>query len=162
LTIGNSGDRKGSRVKVRRSIMAQQVCIFAENKPGRLERITKILKEARINMRAITIATSQGFGIIKLIVNDPEKTIEVLRSKGLTAYSREVIAVLMDDQPGGLHKVAEVFARKEINVEDAYGFVVQDKKRAVMIFDVESMPEAVNILTKAGFVLLNDEELYSL
>jgi hypothetical protein len=86
----------------------------------------------------------------------------VLRSKGLTAYSREVIAVLMDDQPGGLHKVAEVFARKEINVEDAYGFVVQDKKRAVMIFDVESMPEAVNILTKAGFVLLNDEELYSL
>ncbi|HUT83750.1 MAG TPA: ACT domain-containing protein [Thermodesulfobacteriota bacterium] len=142
--------------------MARQVCIFAENKPGRPERITKILKEARINMRAITIATSQGFGIIKLIVNDPEKTIEVLRSKGLTAYSREVIAVLMDDQPGGLHKVAEVFARKEINVEDAYGFVVQDKKRAVMIFDVESMPEAVNILTKAGFVLLNDEELYSL
>ena len=142
--------------------MARQVCIFAENKSGRLERITKILKEGRINMRAITIATSQGFGIIKLIVNDPKKTIEVLRSKGLTTYSREVIAVLMDDQPGGLHKVAEVFARKEINVEDAYGFVVQDKKRAVMIFDVESMPETVNILTKAGFVLLNDEELYSL
>ena len=142
--------------------MARQVCIFAENKPGRLERITKILKEGRINMRAITIATSQGFGIIKLIVNDPKKTIEVLRSKGLTTYSREVIAVLMDDQPGGLHKVAEVFARKEINIEDAYGFVIQDKKRAVMIFDVEEMPQAVTVLTKAGFVLLNDEELYSL
>ena len=142
--------------------MARQVCIFAENKPGRLERITKILKEARINMRAITIATSQGFGIIKLIVSDPKKTIDVLRSKGLTAYSREVIAVLMDDQPGGLHKVAEVFARKEINIEDAYGFVIQDKKRAVMIFDVEEMPQAVTVLTKAGFVILNDEELYSL
>jgi len=81
--------------------MAQQVCIFAENKPGRLERITSILQDENINMRAITIATSQGFGIIKLIVNDPAKTIEVLRSKGLTAYSREVIAVLMNDQPGG-------------------------------------------------------------
>ncbi len=142
--------------------MAQQVCIFAENKPGRLERITKILEESEINMRAITIATSQGFGIIKLIVSDPAKTIEVLRAKGLTAYLREVIAVLMTDKPGGLHTVAEAFARKEINIEDAYGFVVQDKKQAVMIFDVENMPEAVSVLTRAGFSLLNDEELYNL
>ncbi len=142
--------------------MAQQVCIFAENKPGRLERITSILQDENINMRAITIATSQGFGIIKLIVNDPAKTIEVLRNKGLTAYSREVIAVLMNDQPGGLHKVAGVFAKNLINIEDAYGFVIQDKKRAVMIFDVEEIPEAVSVLTKAGFSLLNDEELYNL
>jgi hypothetical protein len=142
--------------------MAQQVCIFAENKPGRLERITNILHESHINMRAITIATSQGFGIIKLIVNDPAKTIEVLQGKGLTAYSREVIAVLMSDQPGGLHKVAEVFARQQINIEDAYGFVIQDKKRAVMILDVEEMPEAVSVLTKAGFTLLDDNELYNL
>jgi len=142
--------------------MAQQVCIFAENKPGRLERLTKILKDAHINMRAITIATSQGFGIIKLIVNDPVKTTETLRAKGLTAYLREVIAVLMDDQPGGLQKIAEVFARKEINIEDAYGFVIKDKNQAVMIFDVEEMPEAVTLLAKAGFVLLNDEELYNL
>jgi hypothetical protein len=142
--------------------VAQQVCIFAENKPGRLERITSILQDENINMRAITIATSQGFGIIKLIVNDPAKTIEVLRNKGLTAYSREVIAVLMNDQPGGLHKVAGVFAKNLINIEDAYGFVIQDKKRAVMIFDVEEIPEAVSVLTKAGFSLLNDEELYNL
>ena len=67
--------------------MARQVCIFAENKPGRLKRITGILKEARINMRAITIASSQGFGIIKLIVNEPEKTIDVLRSEGLLPIS---------------------------------------------------------------------------
>ena len=142
--------------------MAQQVCIFAENKPGRLERITRILKDAHINMRAITIATSQGFGIIKLIVNDPVKTTEELRAKGLTAYLREVIAVLMEDQPGGLQKIAEVFARKEINIEDAYGFVIKDKKRAVMIFDVEEMPEAVALLSRAGFLLLNDEDLYNL
>jgi hypothetical protein len=142
--------------------LAQQVCIFAENKPGRLERITAILQEENINMRAITIATSQGFGIIKLIVNDPVKTIEVLRSKGLTAYSREIIAVLMNDQPGGLHKVAEVFAKQLINIEDAYGFVIKDKKRAVMILDVEGIPEAISVLTKEGFSLLNDDELYNL
>jgi len=142
--------------------LAQQVCIFAENKPGRLERITSILQEENINMRAITIATSQGFGIIKLIVNDPARTIEVLRSKGLTAYSREVIAVLMNDQLGGLHKVAEVFAKQLINIEDAYGFVIKDKKQAVMILDVEEIPEAISTLTKEGFSLLNDKELYNL
>ena len=67
--------------------MAQQVCIFAENKPGRLERLTKILKDAHINMRAITIATSQGFGIIKLIVNDPVKTCH-LRIKSAQFFKR--------------------------------------------------------------------------
>ncbi len=142
--------------------MAQQVCIFAENKPGRLERITGILEESRINMRAITIATSQGFGIIKLIVDNPDTTIALLRGKGLTAYLREVIAVLMDDQPGGLHKIAAVFSKKDINIEDAYGFVVQDKKHAVMILDVEEMPEAVKVLMDARFSILNDEQLYNL
>ncbi len=142
--------------------MAQQVCIFAENKPGRLERITRILQEARINMRAITIATSQGFGIIKLIVDAPQKTIELLRSKGLTAYSREVIAVLMDDHPGGLHTIANAFASKDINVEDAYGFVIQDKKRAVMILDVEEMPEALKVLSVSHLSILDDAELYNL
>jgi len=142
--------------------MAKQVCIFAENKPGRLERITGILMEQKINIRATTIATSQGFGIIKMIVESPDKTIELLRGRGLTAYSREVIAVLMDDQPGGLHKIARAFAGRQINIEDAYGFVIQDKKRAVMILDVEDIPEAVQVLTEAKVSILNDAELYRL
>lgn len=142
--------------------MAKQVCVFAENKPGRLERITKILMDAKINIRATTIATSQGFGIIKLIVESPDKTIQLLRDKGLTAYSREVIAVLMDDQPGGLHTIAQAFAGREINIEDAYGFVIQNKKHAVMILDVEGIPEAIQVLTEAKLSILNDNELYNL
>ena len=63
---------------------------------------------------------------------------------------------------GGLHKVAEVFAKQLINIEDAYGFVIKDKKQAVMILDVEEIPEAISVLTKEGFSLLNDEELYNL
>lgn len=142
--------------------MAKQVCIFAENKPGRLENITRIMKNANINMRAITIAISGGFGIIKLIVDFPEKTIELLREKGLTAYSREVIAVLMDDQPGGLHAIAEAFASKDINIEDAYGFILPDKKRAVIVLDVEQIPKALKVLTDANLPILNDHELYNL
>ena len=142
--------------------MAQQVCIFEENKPGRLARIAKILKDAHINMRAINIAISQGFGLIKLIVDDPQKTTDLLRRKGLTAYTRKVIAVLMDDQPGGIHKIAKAFAKREINIEDAFGFVIREKQKAVMILDVEEMPEALKIISETGFSVLNDEELYNL
>lgn len=142
--------------------MAKQVCVFAENKPGRLERIARILKEADINIRATTIATSQGFGVIKLIVQSPEKTIELLQQNGLTAYSREIIAVLMSDQPGGLHAIAEAFSGKDINVEDACGFVIQNGKQAVMVLDVEGIPEAVKVLTAAGLSVLSDEQLYTI
>lgn len=142
--------------------MAQEVCIFDENKPGRLSRITKVLKNAHINMSAINISISQGFAIIKLIVDKPDKTIDVLRKKGLTAYTRKVIAVLMDDQPGGLYKIAKAFASREINMEDAFGFVVREKKKGVMIIDVEEMPEALKVISEAGFSVLNDDELYNL
>lgn len=142
--------------------MAQQVCIFEENKPGRLARIAKVLKDAHINMRAMTIAISQGFGLIKLIVDDPLRTIELLRSKGLTAYTRKVIAVLAEDQPGGMYAIARAFARRDINIEDAFGFVVREKQKAVIILDVEEMPEALEVIAEAGFLMLSDEELYKL
>ena len=142
--------------------MAQEVCIFDENKPGRLARITRVLKDARINMRAIAISISQGFGIIKLIVDQPDKTIDVLRNKGLTAYTRKVIAILIDDQPGGLYKIAKAFASRNINMEDAFGFVIREKKKGVMIIDVEEMPEALEVIAEAGLSTLNDEELYNL
>jgi len=113
-------------------------------------------------MRAIAISISQGFGIIKLIVDQPDKTIDVLRNKGLTAYTRKVIAILIDDQPGGLYKIAKAFASRNINMEDAFGFVIREKKKGVMIIDVEEMPEALEVIAEAGLSTLNDEELYNL
>jgi hypothetical protein len=142
--------------------MAQQVCIFEENKPGRLAGIAKILKDAHINMRAINIAISHGFGLIKLIVDDPRKTVELLRKKGLTAYTRKVIAVLVDDQPGGIYKIAKAFAAREINIEDAFGFAIREKEKGVLILDVEEMPQALKIVSEAGFSILDDAELYNL
>jgi hypothetical protein len=142
--------------------MAQQVCIFEENKPGRLEAIAKILKDAHINMRAINVSISQGFGLVKLIVGDPQKTVDLLRKKGLTAYTRKVIAVLVDDQPGGIHEIAKAFAAREINIEDAFGFALKEKKQGVLIFDVEEMPQALKTISEAGFTILNDAELYNL
>lgn len=142
--------------------MTHQVCIFDENKPGRLARITKILKDTNINVKAINITISQGFGIIKLIVDNPQKTIELLQGKGLTVYTRAVIALILDDQPGGLHKIAKAFAGREINIEDAYGFSLRGTQKGVMIFDVEEMPEALKVISETGVKMLSDEELHNL
>jgi hypothetical protein len=140
--------------------MAHQVSIFAENKPGRIEKLTRLFTEASINIRAITISSANGFGVIKVLVDQPHKAFEILRSQGIPSYLQEVIAVIMEDLPGGLHRVAEVLAENSINIEDAYGFVVASGKKAILIIQVESQPRAQSVLERNNFQLLTDEEIY--
>lgn len=142
--------------------MAHQISVFAENKPGRIERVARILEGAGVNIRAITIATSGSFGVIKLLVDDPGKAQAALAADGLSVSMREIVALLMEDRPGGLLEVAEILGREGINIEDAYGFVIEDKKRAVLVIEVEEIPEVVGILTDRGLSALTDEEIYSL
>ena len=142
--------------------MAHQISVFAESKPGRIERTTRVLEEAGVNIRAITIATSGSFGVIKLLVDDPDRAFEALSAEGLSVSKREIVAVLMDDRPGGLHRVAEILGGEGINIEDAYGFVVEDKKRAVLVVEVEKIPAAVELLKARGLATLSDEEIYAL
>jgi hypothetical protein len=142
--------------------MAHQISIFAENKPGRIERVARILQGAGVNMRAITIATSGSFGVIKLLVDDPGKAEAALAAEGLSVSRREIVALLMEDRPGGLLEVAEILGREGINIEDAYGFVIEDKKRAVLVIEVEKIPEVLDILTRRGLSALTDNEIYAL
>ncbi|MDK2896659.1 MAG: hypothetical protein PWP04_779 [Candidatus Atribacteria bacterium] len=140
--------------------MAYQISVFAENKPGRIEKITGILAQNQINLRAITISSANGFGVIKLLVDQPQKAYELLHSHDIPAYLQEVIAVIMEDQPGGLHKIAKILSQNQINIEDAYGFVVKTGERSVLIIQVESQPHAQSILERSGLRVLNDEEIY--
>ena len=142
--------------------MAHQVSVFVENRPGRLERVTEILAKANVNIRAITVSGTYEYGIMKFLVDKPETALEALRSQGISAYLREILAVLMDDRPGGLNRIAKVFSQKKINVDDAYGFVIEDKKRAVLVVDVEKIREAEKVLKEEGLSTLTDEEIYSL
>jgi hypothetical protein len=142
--------------------MAHQISVFVENKPGRIERVTEILARARVNIRAFTLSGTYEYGVMKLLVDQPDKALEVLTARGVPASKREILAVLMDDQPGGLHRVAKAFGQRKMNIEDAYGFVVQDKKRAVLVVDVEKINEAKNVLQEEGLSTLTDEEIYSL
>ncbi|MGQ9630813.1 MAG: ACT domain-containing protein [bacterium] len=142
--------------------MAHQIAVFAENKPGRIGRITGVLAEAGVNIRAITIASSGEYGVIKFLVDKPDAAQKALSEAGITARPKEIIAVLMEDRPGGLHKIAQVLERKNINIEDAYGFVIEDKKMAVLVIEVESILEAERIFQEAGLRTLRDEEIYAL
>jgi hypothetical protein len=142
--------------------VAQQINVFAQNQPGRLERLTQVLMEEGVNIRAITISGSEDYGVIKLLADDPAAAYEALLSEGFSAFVKQVVAVIMDDRPGGLFRICQALGEKGVNIEDAYGFVVRDKQVAVLIVEVETIPEAEDVIGEAGFEVMSDEELYSL
>jgi len=142
--------------------MAHQISVFVENKPGRLERVTETLAKAKVNIRAFTVSGTYEYGVMKFLVDKPDKGLEALISQGIPANKREILAVLMDDRPGGLYRIAKVFGQRKMNLEDAYGFVIEDKKQAVLVVDVEKISEAKRALKEEGLTTLSDQEIYSL
>ena len=109
-------------------MIAHHISVFAENKPGRLEKITGVLAEADINIRAIKISDLGEFGVVKILVDDPDKACRALKAAGVLASQKAIIAVAVEDRPGGLHAVLAVLTRRHINVEDSYGFVLRDRE----------------------------------
>ena len=140
-------------------MVAYQLSIFAENKPGRLAKVTGILKKGGINMRAITISTSDEFGVINLLVDNPEGARSILEDEGLTVSMKEVVAVVIEDKPGGLDKLIQLLLDEDINVENAYGFVLESHEKAVFVVDVDQMERAQKILEDAGLETLDTQAL---
>lgn len=142
--------------------MAEQLNIFVENKPGRLSKITKVLADASINMRAIVIADRETFGIVKILVDNPLKACQALTSAGYACALKKVLAIVIEDQPGGLHNLTTMLSDSDINVLDAYGFVVESRKAAVLCVEVKEYEAAKKIVEGKGLRILNDSELYDL
>jgi len=140
--------------------MAKQISVFSENKPGRLAYITKILKDNNINIRAIKISSSGDFGVVKLLVNQPDLCFQKLREAGITAYLRDIVGIVIQDQAGGLFDVSSILARYSINIEDSYGFVLEDKKKAVLIIETNDISKLKEILNKENIKYFQDELLY--
>lgn len=140
--------------------MPHQVSVFAENRPGKISRITEILGNNGINIRAITISDSGDYGIIKLLLDKPEQGNECLKESGFASTLKDIVAIKIDDSPGGLHKAAALLSGKNINVEDAYGFTIREKNLAVFVFQVPDVSQTEKILKDAGFETISDNELY--
>lgn len=140
----------------------KQISIFLENKSGRLAQVTRVLGENGINIRALSIADTTDFGILRLIVNDPGKAYQVLKEAGFTASITDVIAVEVPDKPGGLAEVLKSLDRAGINIEYLYAFVQKASNAALVVFRVEQIDKAVKVLLENGTRILGGDEVYSL
>jgi hypothetical protein len=140
-------------------MITYQLSIFAENKPGRLAAVTRVLAKEKINIRATTIATSDTFGVINMIVDDPARAETALSKAGITVTLSRVLAVVIPDQPGGLDKLTQLLFAERININNAYGFVLEGRRKAVFVVSVDQIEKAENIVEKHGFKTLDDEAL---
>jgi hypothetical protein len=140
-------------------MQVEQISVFLENKSGRLSEVTGILADAEVNIRALALADTSDFGVLRLIVDDNEKAATVLKDSGLTVGRTEVVAVEVEDRPGGLHRILEILKGTNINVEYMYAYVHHTGRNAVMIFRFDNSAAAVETLTAHGVKTLAGDRL---
>jgi hypothetical protein len=137
-----------------------QLSLFLENKPGQLFRICRILAEAQLNLITLCLADTQQFGILRLILRDWQKAKELLETHGFVATTTEVVAIEVDDRPGGMARVLEVLSQHQINIEYLYAFTFKRGDKAVVVFRFDRPDEAIAALQQAGENVLGPVELY--
>jgi hypothetical protein len=140
----------------------KQVSIFLENKKGRLAEVAKLLADEGINIRALSLADTADFGVLRLIVSDRARCFRVLKEHGLTAQETDVIAVEMADQPGGLHHVVEVLDREDLNIEYMYAFVPKKGGNAIVVLKIDNAARAVEALKGSGIPILAEDIVQNL
>jgi hypothetical protein len=140
----------------------EQISIFIENKSGRLADVTHALGSAGINIRALSLADTSDFGILRLIVDKTDEAKAALKDQGFTVNKTEVVAVEVPDRPMGLCGILQVLDRGKVNVEYMYAFVERCGENAVIIFRFDNPEEAIRVLTANGINVLQGERVYSM
>lgn len=143
-------------------MQVEQISVFLENKTGRLSEVTGILSEASVNIRALALADTSDFGVLRLIVDNNDLAVAVLKENGFTVGKTDVVAVEVEDKPGGLHNILETLRSQGINVEYMYAYVRHTGKDAVMIFRFDNIQGAVDVLKKNGIAVIDGDRLYSM
>lgn len=140
----------------------RQISIFLENRSGRLASVLKEVGRAGVNIRALSLADTSDFGILRLIVDDVDKCVKALRDSGHTVSTTEVLAVEVPDHPGGLAGILDVLSRASLNVEYMYAFVSRATEKALVVFRFEKIDAAIAALQKAGISVVQAETVYKL
>ncbi|MDT8440946.1 MAG: ACT domain-containing protein [Desulfuromonadales bacterium] len=140
----------------------EQISIFIENKSGRLAEVTRVLGSHNINIRALSLADTSDFGILRLIVDKTDLAKETLKQNGFTVNKTEVVAVEVPDQPGGLARILRVLDDARVNVEYMYAFFERSAGNAVIIFRFDETENAITVLQQSGFRILPGERVYNL
>jgi hypothetical protein len=144
--------------------MAKQLTIFVENRPGRLSAVAKSLRESNTDVRAFTIQDRGDYGLVKLIVSNPSQAYLALANLGCACALKEIMAISVPDRVGNFELLTTALAKNEINVKDAYGFVLQPHHKGVCCLEIDESQTAAaqKVIQAAGFTLLKDDELYNL
>ena len=140
----------------------EQIAVFLENKSGRLAEITAKLAEENVNIRALSVADTADFGILRLIVDDVEKAKATLKANGFTMGVTNVIAVEVADKTGGLAGVLKTIEEEKLNVEYMYAFVNKARENAILIFRFDETDKAIESLQRTGYTILSGEDICAL
>ena len=141
---------------------AEQISVFLENRAGRLAEVSAILAEAGVNIRALSLADTSDFGVLRLIVDNNEMAKNALKNAGFTVGKTNVVAVEVEDRPGGLHKILNLLFQSGINVEYMYAFVQQSGSNAVMIFRFDKTDKALSVLSENNIKIIDGKTLYTM
>jgi len=140
----------------------EQLSVFVENKPGKLVEALEALGDAKVDLRALSLADTSDFGILRIIVDKPEKALEVLSDAGFLVKSNEVLAIVIGDRPGGLASVVRLLSEAGVDIEYTYAFVAHSSDSAYVIVRVDNNDAAVKILKTSGITMLTAKEMYSM
>lgn len=139
----------------------KQISVFVQNSPGRLGQILNVLAENRIDIRAITVADTIDFGILRLIVDRPELAVAVLGEASITSSITEVLAVAFEDKPGSLSAVVSLLGKEGINIDYIYAFISHATTNACVIMRVGDIEKATEVLSAHNVLLLPEEMVYN-
>ncbi len=143
-------------------MFAEQISIFIENKVGRLAEVTAILRNANVNIRALSLADTTDYGVLRLIVDNNDKAEDALKSEGFKMGKTIVLAVEVDDRPGGLNRVLDPMNDADVNVEYMYAFANTKGQNAIMIFRFDDHQRALEVLQKNNIKVINTQAISKL
>jgi len=143
-------------------VIVEQLSVFIENKPGKLMEALEAMADAKIDLRALSLADTSDFGILRIIVDSPGHALDVLNGAGFLVKSNEVLAVVVGDRPGGLAAVVRILSDADIDIEYTYAFIAHSKDNAYVILRVDNNEAAAGVLTKNGVTLVTAKELYGM
>ncbi len=139
-----------------------QISVFLENRKGRLFEVCSLLGSKKVNIRALTIAETESFGVLRIVVDKSDAALQALRENGFVANLTDVVAVEVGDEPGGLAAVLRLLNDHDVNVEYMYGFVEKFSDKALLVFRFEDAEQAQRILADGGVKVVGQEEIQGL
>ncbi len=141
----------------------KQISVFLENRSGRLAEVTRVLGDANLNIRALSLADTSDFGVLRMIIDYPERAYMVLKENHYTVQETEVVTLEVADQPGGLAGVLETLYQNQINVEYLYAFPERDSvEKALLVFRFDDMDKAIKLLQDTGIKIMEAQRVYNI